>query len=286
MTDRVAWRFGFHRKLLLSVAALAVALPVTLVLVPAAQSLAQSQFQDPGTRQTAAAKPLAYDYVTVKPGTHMAGGGMRMSSTPNSFSATNISLESLIMSAYDLQMDDLISGLPVWAKSATFDIEAKMAADTFAAYRKLPRKLQWEQDQHMMQSLLKDRFNLKVHHATRQMPVYTLVIAKDGSKLTESTTKQGRGSVRDGQIDYRDADLETLAYSLSGAVGRIVLGETGLTGKYDLTLKWTPDEERGSADAGPSIFTAVQEQLGLKLKSTTGPVDTIVVDHIERPSAN
>jgi uncharacterized protein (TIGR03435 family) len=268
------------------VAALAVALPVTWVLVPAAQSLAQSQVQDPGTRQAAAAKPLAFDYVTVKPGTHMAGGGMRMSSTPNSFSATNISLEGLIMSAYDLQMDDLISGLPAWAKSATFDIEAKMAADTFAAYRKLPRKLQREQDQQMMQSLLKDRFNLKVHHATRQMPVYALVIAKDGSKLKESTTKQGRGSVRDGQIDYRDADLETLASSLSGEVGRIVLDETGLKGKYDFTLKWTPDEERGSADAGPSIFTAVQEQLGLKLKSTTDPVDTIVVDHIERPSPN
>jgi uncharacterized protein (TIGR03435 family) len=80
--------------------------------------------------------------------------------------------------------------------------------------------------------------------------------------------------------------MDDLAYSLSGEVGRIVLDETGLKGKYDFTLKWTPDEERGAADAGPSIFTAVQEQLGLKLESTTGPIDTIVVDHIERPSPN
>ena len=286
MTDRVAWRFGFHRKLLLSVAALAVALPVTLVLVPAAQSRAQSQVQDPDTRRNAGTKAPAYDYITVKPGTYMTGMGMRISSMPNSFSATNISLESLILNAYGLQMEDLISGLPAWAKSARFDIEAKMAADTFAAYQKLPRKQQTEQDRGMMQSLLKDRFNLKVHHATKQMPAYALVIAKSGSKLKESKTKLGWGSVRDGQIDYRDADLETLAYSLSGEVGRIVLDETGLTGKYDLTLKWTPDEERGAVDAGPSIFTAVQEQLGLKLESTTRPVDTIVVDHIERPSPN
>ena len=285
MTNRVARKFGRRRKRL-SMVVLAAAMPFTFPVTLAAQSHAQAQVQPPPTNQDVAAKPLTYDYVTVKPGTHMAGGGMRMSSTPNSFSATNVSLESLIMSAYGLQMDDLIAGLPGWAKSATFDIDAKMAADTFAAYQKLPRKQQAEQDRGMMQALLKDRFNLKVHHVTRQLPVYALIIAKSGSKLKESKTKLGGGSVRDGQIDYRDADLDTLAYSLSGEVDRIVLDETGLKGKYDLTLKWTPDEERGAADAGPSIFTAVQEQLGLKLESTTGPVDTIVVDHIERPSPN
>lgn len=286
MADCSALKCNLRRKRWLSVAALAASVPFTCPLALAAQSRAQSQVQDPGTRQDAATKPLAYDYVTVKPGTHMAGGGMRMSSTPNSFSATNDSLESLIMGAYGLQMDDLISGLPAWAKSATFDIEAKMAADTFAAYQKLPRKQQREQDLQMMQSLLKDRFNLKVHHATRQIPIYALVIAKGGSKLKESTTKQGWGSVRDGQIDYRHADMDSLAEILSGEVDRIVLDETGLTGKYDFTLEWTPDEERGAADARPSIFTAVQEQLGLKLESTTGPIDTVVVDHIDRPSPN
>ena len=286
MAEHFARKFDLSRKLLLRVAALVLAVPVTFALVPTAQSRAQSQAKDAASTQDAGTKAPAYDYITVKPGTYMTGMGMRMSSMPNSFSATNISLESLILSAYGLQMEDLISGLPAWAKSARFDIEAKMAADTFAAYQKFPRKQQMEQDRGMMQSLLKDRFNLKVHHVTKQMPVYALVIAKSGSKLKESKTKLGWGSVRDGQIDYRDADLETLAYSLSGEVGRIVLDETGLTGKYDLTLKWTPDEERGAVDAGPSIFTAVQEQLGLKLEPTTRPVDTIVVDHIERPSAN
>lgn len=280
-----ARRFDFRRKLL-SVAALAVAVPVTSVLVPCAQSYAQSQVENPVTRQDAGTKAPAFDFVTVKPGTYMSRMGMRIGTTPNSFSAINISLETLILNAYGLQMVGLISGLPRWAKSARFDIEAKMDGDTAVAYRKLPQKQQLEQFRLMMQSLLKGRFNLKVHRATKELPIYALVIAKSGSKLKESTTKQGWGTDGPGRIDYRDAKLEALVVSLSGEVGRTVVDETGLTGKYDFTLKWTPDEERGMSDTGPSIFTAVQEQLGLKLISTKGPVETIVVDHIEKPSPN
>jgi uncharacterized protein (TIGR03435 family) len=161
-----------------------------------------------------------------------------------------------------------------------------MDAESAAAYRKLPQKQQVEQFRWMMQSLLKDRFNLQVHHATKELPIYALVIAKGGSKLKESTAKQSRGWIGPGRIDYRDEPMEGFVMSLSSEVGRRVVNETGLTGKYDFALKWTPDEERGTADAGPSIFTAVQEQLGLKLKSTKGPVDTIVVDHVAKPSPN
>jgi uncharacterized protein (TIGR03435 family) len=285
MTDRVARRFDLSRKLLLIVAGL-VAVAVTFGLVPAAQSRAQSQVQDPVTKQDAEVKPPAFDFVTVKPGKHMLGTDIQTLYTRDSYSATNISLESLISDAYGLQMYNLVTGLPGWAKSATFDIEAKMDADTAAAYQKLPRKQQKEQHRWMMQSLLTDRFSLKVHHVTRQLPIYALVVAKGGSKLKESKAKESWMSGRDGQMDFTDASLETVAINLSFELDRIVLDETGLKGKYDLTLKWTPDEERGAADAGPSIFTAVQEQLGLRLKSTTGPVDTIVVDHIERPSPN
>ena len=285
MTDRVVRGFDFRRKLL-SIAALAVAVPLALAQVSPAQTRVESQVQGPPIKHDDAIKPLAYDYITVKPGTYMTGMGMRIGTTPNSFSTTNISLKSLIMNAYGLQMEGLISGLPTWARSARFDVDAKMGADTFAAYQKLPRKQQSEQDQRMLQSLLKDRFNLKVHRATKELPIYALVIAKGGSKLTESKTKRGWEAVRDGKIDFRDAQLEALVVSLSSEVGRLVVDETGLTGKYDFTLKWTPDEQRGMANAGPSIFTALQEQLGLKLESTKGPVDTIVVDHIERPSSN
>ncbi len=285
MPDRAARRFNFHRKLL-TVAALALAASVILVLVPAAQSRAQSQAKDTASKQDAGAKAPAFDFVTVKPGTYMSGMGMRMRYTRDSYSATNISLEALISDSYGLQMENLVTGLPGWAKSATFDIEAKMDAETAAAYQKLPRKQRTEQDRLMMQSLLTDRFNIKVHYATKQMPIYALAIAKGGSKLKESKTKQAWETARDGEIDYRDASLETIAIGLLFALDRIVVDETGLKGKYDLTLKWTPDEERGMADAGPSIFTAVQEQLGLKLKSTKGPIDTIVVDHIKRPSPN
>ncbi|MGA8288608.1 MAG: TIGR03435 family protein, partial [Acidobacteriaceae bacterium] len=286
MTMRVARRLKLISKSLLSVAILAVAVPVMFGLLPAAQSHAEPQAKDAVAKQDVGVKAPAFDFVTVKPGTHMSGMGMRIGTTPNSFSATNISLENLILNAYGLKMEDLISGLPGWAKSARFDIEAKMDADTAAAYKKLPRKQRLEWDRSMMQSLLKDRFNLQAHHVTKELPIYALVVAKGGSKLQASTTKQGWGTDGPGRIDYRDAPLEALVVSLSGEVGRIVVDETGLTGQYDFTLKWTPDEQRGTTDAGPSIFTALQEQLGLKLISTKGPVDTIVVDHIERPSPN
>ncbi len=262
-------------------------MPFTIPLTLAAQSQAQPHGQDPIiTSQNAGTKPLAFDFVTVKPHKQMPEGEIRNLTTRDTYSGTNVSLESLISDAYGLQMYNLVTGLPGWAKSETFDIEAKMDAETFAAFRKLTPQQQKEQHQRMMQSLLTDRFNLKVHHVTKQLPAYALVLAKDGSKLKESTTKEGWEASRPGQIEYRGASLEAIAIGLSFEVDRIVLDETGLKGKYDLTLKWTPDDERGAGDAGTSIFTAVQEQLGLKLKSTTGPVDTIVVDHIERPSPN
>ncbi|MGC1872106.1 MAG: TIGR03435 family protein [Acidobacteriaceae bacterium] len=286
MTMRIARRLKLIGKLMLSVAILGVAVPIAFGLVALAQSHAEPQVKDSATKQDTGVKAPAFDFVTVKPGTYMSGMGMRIGTTPNSFSATNISLGSLILNAYGLQMEDLISGLPGWAKSARFDIEAKMDAETAAAYKKLSRQERFEQDQSMMQSLLRDRFDLKVHHATKELPIYALVIAKGGSKLKPSTTRQGWGTDGPGRIDYRNAELEALVVSLSGEVGRMVVDETGLSGKYDFTLKWTPDEQRGMADAGPSIFTALQEQLGLKLISTKGPVDTIVVDHVDRPSPN
>ncbi len=88
------------------------------------------------------------------------------------------------------------------------------------------------------------------------------------------------------QFTAKAIDMKSLIFSLSNDVGRIVLDQTGLTGKYDFTLKWTPDGQQETADSGPSIFAALEEQLGLKLVSAKGPVDTIVVDRVEKPSPN
>jgi uncharacterized protein (TIGR03435 family) len=167
----------------------------------------------------------------------------------------------------------------------------------------------------MLQALLADRFKLAVHHETKDLPVYSLVIAKGGFKLQESkpdeTDPQGRTGMHisgsSGAMRGQLVSMASLAQFLYGRLNRTVLDKTGLTGKYDFMLKWTPDQNQMQpaggfqatsggapggqpalvADAGaPDLFTAVQEQLGLKLESGKGPVEVIVIDHVERPSGN
>lgn len=173
----------------------------------------------------------------------------------------------------------------------------------------------------MIQSLLADRFKLKVSHSTRELPVYALVVAKTGPKLHDAKPGDtypngikgpdgrpvggaGMMRMRPGQLIGQGFSIASLAGLLSQQLGRTVMDQTGLKGNYDFTLQWTSDQRpvampagpvgvSSGADgvppsdsSGPSIFTALQEQLGLKLESTKGPVDIIVIDHIERPSEN
>ncbi len=159
----------------------------------------------------------------------------------------------------------------------------------------------------MLQSLLADRFKLKVHFETREMPVYELVVAKGGPKLVtlakmDSSSRQSHGPgagtsndhVRRGQgpnraearNDVSPWPIDPIAAAMQPEVGnRKVVDQTGLKGHYDLSLDWTR-EGPATADAAPPFFTALQEQLGLRLVSTKGPVEVIVIDSIELPSAN
>jgi uncharacterized protein (TIGR03435 family) len=205
-----------------------------------------------------------------------------------------MSLKALIMSAYSILSDDQIPGLPGWTVNAQFDIEAKMDPDAAASLAKLPQDEQAKQRQLMLQALLADRFGLKVHHETRELPVYRLVIAKSGLKMQETAPKEtgGMSGVR-GHITARGVSMGSLLVILSGVAERTVVDKTGLTGRYDVDLRWTPDEAAGSLqtsatslDSGPTFFMAIQEQLGLKLVSAKVPMDTIVVDHVEAPTAN
>jgi uncharacterized protein (TIGR03435 family) len=169
----------------------------------------------------------------------------------------------------------------------------------------------------MLQPLLAERFKLKAHTETKQLPVYELIVAKGGPKLKEATPGDtyangfkgpdgvGRGGMMRmgrGQLTGQGVPITTLTNLLSQQLQRTVVDKTGLTGKYDLELNWTPEQGEGglgpppgaaspqaepAPDAtGPSIFTALQEQLGLKLQSTKGPVETLVIDHAEMPSEN
>jgi uncharacterized protein (TIGR03435 family) len=237
----------------------------------------------------ALATPLAYDVATIKPH-DSSDRAMLINNPPDGYTATNVGLKLLIQNAYELQTEDLISGLSGWANSATFDIQAKMDEDLMAALNKLPKKEQWAQRTVMLQTLLADRFQLKIYHETKKIPIYSLSIAKGGPKFKPADPNDSRGdsmSWGNGQLAMQAAPLENLVSFLSSLLHRQVVDNTGLAGKYDMTLHWSSDEVTNAApDPTPSIFTALQEQLGLKLESTKGPVDTIVVDHVAMPSEN
>lgn len=232
------------------------------------------------------AKPLAYEVVSIKPHKSL-NDPIWWRPFPDGFSATGITLKMVIMNAYALVMPEQIVGLPGWADSNKFDIQAKMDEDTTAALQKLPPKERRQEQNLMMQSMLADRFQLKVHRETRELPVYDLVIAKDGLKMQAAPAGVTAGYVMyPSWLKGKAVRIDSFAYSLSNVVGRMVVNKTGLTGSYAIALKWTPDGQQESADSGPSIFAAVEEQLGLKLVPAKGPVDTIVVDHVEKPSPN
>lgn len=235
------------------------------------------------------------------------------------FRASGITLKFLIQEAYDVR-EFQISGAPGWAGSDRYDITAKV--DDSSGNRALPddptkltadqRKTFQEQQRQRIQALLVDRFQLKAHRDTKEMAIYALVAAKSGPKLKEAKAddrptegfkdagaRRGPGMrMGRGQIMGQMVPMQFLAQVLSQQLGRTVVDKTGLTGNYDFTLEWTPDQAQGGgfpgepkdgtppAEPGPSIFTAIQEQLGLRLESQKGPVDILVIDRVEKPSEN
>jgi uncharacterized protein (TIGR03435 family) len=271
-----------------------------------------------------AAKPLVYDAISIKPnngGSSVNNQGMMrsmvmMRNLPDGFSATNVNARQLIANAYDVK-DDQISGGPDWAGSKSYDIQAKVT-DTDPSD---PHQLTKAQRTQALQALLADRFKLAVHTETKEASIYALTVAKGGPRLTASKpsdapapppnlppgavvrnyptdgTPRG-GTMRmsgPGNLTVTAMTMPQFATMLSSQLHRTIVDQTGLTGTYDFTLQWTPDNlstspTGGDAQApdptGPTIFTAVQEQLGLKLESTKGPVKTVVIDHIEPPSEN
>jgi bla regulator protein BlaR1 len=309
MHKPVALKLDRGKKLLLIAAgAMAAAGPVVFGMIQEPQIQAGSPVVGP------ASKIPAFEVASIKP--DKSGTDMTMlRTTPVGFSASNIALKVLIQQAYGIE-DNQIVGAPSWLGSARYDIEAKVSSsDTDALHN-----LSSDQRRLMLQPLLADRFQLKVHTEVRDLPVLTLVIAKGGPKLHEAKpgdtypnglkdfNGQGGGPgmmlMRPGQLTGQGLPLSSLARVLTQQLGSTVQDKTGLTGKYDLTLQWTPDRNGsampgapepglqgpgsgGSTDAsGPSIFSAIQEQLGLKLESQKGPVEVLVIDHVETPSEN
>jgi uncharacterized protein (TIGR03435 family) len=245
------------------------------------------------------AKTPAYDVVSIRrPKGDPESGGI--GDLPDGFRMRNLTLKSLISDAYGIVRDDQISGWPGWAASARFDIEAKMDVETVDALHKLSRQQQEVQRQLMLQSLLADRFKLKVHRATTVRTTYELVLAKGGLKMKEDNPPSDRDGIKwqegvspstdwmmsDGKISGHAMPISILADHLPDWVHSEIVDKTGLTGRYDVVLTWDPKDEPAPNSTEPSLFTALEEQLGLRLIPTRATVETLVIDHLEMPSEN
>lgn len=208
-------------------------------------------------------------------------------------------LKDLILLAYHVQ-DFEVTGGPAWIDSDLYDIDAK--ADRPPTASPQFANLQWRR----LQTLLHDRFNLAIHRETRELPVYELTVAKGGLKVQPATCTQritgdtniapdkkqsdycGPAASGRGRIEASGAGMAFLADMLSNQLSRPVVDKTGIPGDFQIHLAYVPDAPTVSstADLGPDIFTAIQVQLGLKLQPAKGPVEVLVIDHVERPTEN
>ncbi len=226
------------------------------------------------------AKP-EFDVVSVRP-SDPAKPGMRIHPDADSLIMDAVSLKRMLQIAYGVNEFQVVG--PEWMETARYDVVAKMDAGSGAA-----GPMRQEQEQELLrvrlQRVLADRFALKVHTAQKEMPVYVLEVGKGGAKLqaAEGVMNSSQGPR---QIKSSAAPVGQLATMLSQTLGRVVLDRTGLVGNYRFELNWTPEDAREGDAVLPGLFTAIQEQLGLKLSAAKGPVEVVVVDRVERPSEN
>ena len=232
-----------------------------------------------------------FEVATIKPSQPDEEPSVRVEGTR--LVTANKSLVDLMMFAYGIHSLQIMDG-PEWLKTEKFDVVVQPS---------LPGRPSTAQMRSIVQKLLADRFKLVFHHAQKELPVYRIVTAKGGPKLTP-TTEEERASntaaigIAAGQMTVRNATLSEFASLMQRYVrlDRPIVDHTGIAGKYDFKLIWTPDFSQfdGNPPPGParedenapSLYTAIQEQLGLKLEAAREPTDVLVIDHVERPSEN
>jgi uncharacterized protein (TIGR03435 family) len=295
---QLSWR----RKFLLAaagLAALAWPLAVGIMNAPA------------GHAQSADSPPLKFEVASVKPNKSGSERSPAMILPGGRFTATNNTVRALILNAYEIP-PYLLSGGPSWIDSEAYDVDAKPAD------RAIPPGLRgrplWDKTRTMLRALLADRFHLEIRTVSKEVPLYEISVAKNGPKLTKSTRDCSadefachgfRGNPR--RLSAMGVDMADLASELSYRQGRPVLDKTGISGVFDFLLQWNvwygrehttqtadetprpPSRDEGpmpEADSLPDLATALDRQLGLKLESRKGPVDTYVIERVERPSEN
>jgi uncharacterized protein (TIGR03435 family) len=247
-----------------------------------------------------------FDVASIKPSappdtTYTIGGD---SYAPKSFhftpggglQTTGSTLRDLIVTAYGVRPDQ-IQGVPPWAAVDRYDVTAKMTeGEGDPATLTDAERQKWTEGIRLRtRALLASRFNLAVHMETREFAIYELHVDKNGPKadaLKESNATSGT-SFLGNQIIGKGGDMRDVALTLGSVLQKTVVDKTGLTGRYDFTLRWAteqlslvPGTPTGDADRFPSIFTALREQLGLRLDSTKGPLEVLVIDRAEKPSGN
>lgn len=318
---------GFRPKILL-VAASFAAIGVPLVFGPAAaqRDAVAADANEVRAEQAAQFGPkIRYDVssVRVAPAGNAGSRGRRY--LPDGVIARGMSLYGLFQTAYDNVPEMLIVGQPDWWRAEKYDVVAKTDSTVAERLQKLtgPQRLlarDW-----MLQELLADRFRLKVHWETRQLPRYVMTVAKDGPKFKEAPAREDDASNTGGRIPYKDdiyiggpgkAEFEGVTMNHAAyfflELGRPVADETGLTGHYDFIFRWAPSAQEieameGGAVAGaapnntnrqpafaasdpygygPMSPKSIEKQLGLHLEPGTGPVRVLVIDHVEKPSEN
>jgi uncharacterized protein (TIGR03435 family) len=235
-----------------------------------------------------------FEVATIKANTS-GSGGSSSGMEKGRFIATNVTIRGLLRFEAFLVANARIVGGPKWMDSARFDIDAKLDPEDAKRLDALPFNQRNAVKQAVVQKLLADRFQLKTHWEDREQSVYEIVVAKGGAKLQPvADVKRGFGwSLGGGKLSATDATLGQVAdlftQGAADELGRVVLDRTGIVGAFDINLKWAPNTGAAAAtDAptGPSLFTAIQEQLGLKLEPTKAPVKVLVVDQLEMPSEN
>ncbi len=217
-----------------------------------------------------------YEVVSVK--SNLSGEtGSDMETSQGKLSATNMTVVKLIASAYGLLASERIEGGPPWIRSERYDIQAIPAAGAIRDPRSFHQEL--------IKAILKDRFQLVTREETREAPIFVLTVDKQVKIRQSDGPPQGNFHANGGRMTARGVTMGQFVRWLETFAGRPVEDHTGLTGVYDFELEWTREPLAETAQA-PSLFTALREQLGLRLSADKGPVKIVVVEGVERPGEN
>lgn len=225
-----------------------------------------------------------WEVATVKASNPNDPGGQHISLRGRHVMLLDTTVEQFLLLGYSVQQSQL-AGVPDWAKTTRWDVGGVPDVEGQPSLRQL---------QGLIRMILAERFGLQLHAEQRDLPVFALTVARGGPKLVENTSDpngwmdQKNGEFNGRHVEtLRNASMAELALILQFHVDRPVVDHTGLRGRYDFKLQWTVDDAQAAApDAPPGLFTAIQDQIGLKLERVRSPANVLVIDKVARPGAN